>query len=571
MIDSNHTADTIQKLNHTDDVPAVDIYRHNGYIEALNSLREALNTNSSAILKGADGTGKTTLINELIEEYKQKDIPVILFNQPLARASQFFSQLAETLAVPKQQKELIHALHGTKEAGQVCLVVLDHEAINSSSDVIEALHQLCITSETTARSIRLIIVRNDYLSVHPEGTGESGFHKWIKNEITLPPLKIEDIEGYIGFLCNQEGITDCTPYEIGADKIMIGRTNGSIKQLHKMLIPLLRNEIISIDNVSIKSLNTQAAPSKHKIYPIIASIIVVIVFGIIYIVFSGNKPISDATINPDITTSPVQPQDETKPVPEQTEEIQTTQLEKQIELMPEEVKSQQVFQEEITKKVSALEQQLAEAVTENQKIKQELQKAAAEAENAQLAVSKQSAQIKENLAKGNQTIESEPDNSAPTIQESSKSVKAEISEAATSETTSKPAKEENSQTAPTVQQPLQIQASNLINQWIDAWQKQDYETYFTFYTTNFNGRYRTHQQWMKKRHDALTSPKWIKLSYDSITGLKRIGNKVQVDFWLNYEADNGYTDSTLKRLILIKSEGKWLIYKEKNLKIKHES
>ena len=44
-------------------------FRHKGYRKALDALREALNKENSVILKGVEGTGKTTLVSELIGEY----------------------------------------------------------------------------------------------------------------------------------------------------------------------------------------------------------------------------------------------------------------------------------------------------------------------------------------------------------------------------------------------------------------------------------------------------------------------------------------------------------------------
>lgn len=219
-------------------------YRHKGYKRALSALRNALQTESAVILKGVEGTGKTTLVTELISQYQHKGVPVVNLVQQLHKAPQLYAKLAEALEVPKQKKELINALRNTRNAGQFCLVVVDQEAINSSNEVADALKQLCLTSETTSGAIKLVVVRKDYLVIHTEQTPEADFHKWIDTEVVLDPLQTDDIEGYIYYLSAIRG-KSATPYEIGTDFIMIERTEGRISRLKALLLPLIHKDVIT--------------------------------------------------------------------------------------------------------------------------------------------------------------------------------------------------------------------------------------------------------------------------------------------------------------------------------------
>ena len=90
-------------------------YRHRGYKKTLNALRDALHQDSAVILKGVEGTGKSTLVAEIIGEYQHKGVPVVTFDKPLQKPAQLYAQLADSLSVPKQKKDLIRALRNTKK------------------------------------------------------------------------------------------------------------------------------------------------------------------------------------------------------------------------------------------------------------------------------------------------------------------------------------------------------------------------------------------------------------------------------------------------------------------------
>ncbi|WP_415894980.1 hypothetical protein ACMXYQ_13115 [Neptuniibacter sp. PT34_22] len=628
-------------------------YRHAGYKRALSSLREALNYENAVILKGVEGTGKTTLVGELISEFQHKGVPVAVFNDPLAKTSQLYSRLAETLEVPKQKRDLIKALRNTKEAGQFCLVVVDQQAINSDDNIVNALQQLCETSETTAGAIKLVVIRQDYMVLHPEAEGlqQADFSNWVNIEVTLDPLHTDDIEGYIYYLSAIKGIPP-TPYEIGTDFMMIEQTEGRISRLKAMLLPLIHKDVITRNDFTNKSSSTPSLASTNSgIFALGFAVIIAIGIGINHFFLSDSSdnstqvaengspifveskpkasvetpkavaPPSLATVekaqaaksssgnnleqldtlpalSPELEKGSLQAADAqpTKATTTDVGEVKaplsdpkgTRPVEEIASLPPAE------FQAEVNSKLTLLEEQLSAAIEENNRLKQALE-VAEKAELALAAETNQVPYIEETLlprvgaSQVSEKIEAVAENAseAPEVrtEESPAVVAQSIEEPTVTEEIVAPettvpvltsdTPETTQEEAPAIAQaaPIAEQESSLeqitahIEQWTNAWQAKDHETYANSYISGFNGAYKTHQRWLKKRHDALNRPEWIKLIREELQNIQEDENKVRVDFWLKYEAANGYKDKTLKRLTLVYNDNEWLIAKEQNIKV----
>lgn len=617
-------------------------YRHRGYKKALYALRDALDNQNAVILKGVEGTGKTTLISELMSDYQHKGVPVIRFSSKLTKVSQFYSQLADCLEVPKHKKDLIRALRNTKKAGQYCLVVIDQEAIESSADIAETLKQLCLTSETTARSIKLVVVRKDYLVIHTEGTPEADFHNWIKTEVTLDPLQTDDIEGYIYYLSAIKGLQP-TPYEIGTDFIMIEQSEGRISRLKALLLPLIHKDVITQRDFNKSEKGNKPLHSNHSGIIAFAFIIILAIgVGINHFIFSDtstpkevlagstkNAVPAEQTVFAESTASGNSNYTVTPPSISNIEKAEYTdlptldsgiaaneqtqlaekQLKEQLEATAQitpEIKSdndveittsipapqtqikqasedisaltQDEFQTEMKIRLLLLEQELTEAVVENNRLKIALLETKNEKTTAIIEKSQQ--QLPNPTKESSVTNDSQKILDSPVVSatEETEEKKTDLGltldsnkEAAidiASSETSKP--EVSVSISDAKKKPLSDleKASNAIVRWEGAWQAQNHEVYSNSYTSNFNGAYKTHQRWLKKRYDALTSPDWIKLSRSELTNIQQSNSDIKVDFWITYEADNGYKDKTLKRLTLTEVDGEWLISKEQNLQVK---
>lgn len=617
-------------------------YRHAGYKRALNSLREALNYENAVILKGVEGTGKTTLVGELISEFQHKGVPVAVFTDPLTKTSQLYSRLADTLEVPKQKRDLIKALRNTKDAGQFCLVVVDQQAINSDDSVVDALQQLCETSETTAGSIKLVVIRQDYMVLHPEAEGlqQADFSNWINIEVTLDPLHTDDIEGYIYYLSAIKGIPP-TPYEIGTDFMMIEQTEGRISRLKALLLPLIHKDVITLKDFTGQSESSSSIASTNSgLFALGFAVILAIGIGINHFFLSDTSDNSPNVAKNDtpIFAEPKTKESQSKPqivappsvasveeaeksnsaadnTSEQPNTLPALSPEKAIEPKQAVAETKQPisnkqdsrsleelttlppaeFQAEVNSKLSALEEQLIAAIEENNRLKQALEEAEQEqvkkteqvltsaetTQTAEISVALTEERPNEKTVEPSRNIEAISEGNLE-VAEHSDSNKTEEPFKAVSLSVEKPAEAEQiiaaeteaSSDATLIAPPVvKDNASPLdqvtahIDRWTSAWQAQDHETYAESYISGFNGAYKTHQRWLKKRYDALNRPEWIKLERGQMQNIQEEENEVKVDFWLKYEAANGYKDKTLKRLTLVYNDNEWLIAKEQNIKV----
>lgn len=589
--------------------PVTTPYRHRGYKKALYALRDALDNHGAVILKGVEGTGKTTLVSELISDYQHKGVPVVRLDTALTKPSQFYAELAECLQVPKQKKDLIQALRDTKAAGQYCLVVIDQEAIDSSVDVADALKQLCLTSETTAGAIKLIVVRKDYLVIHTGKTPEADFHNWIKTEVTLDPLQTDDIEGYIYYLSAIKGLPP-TPYEIGTDFLMIEQTEGRISRLKALLPPLIHKDVITRkDFVSSEHGNKPLHANHSGMIALAFALILALGVGINHFLFQ-NEPaeavaastttssvFAEAAPTASGTAAPndvsVTPPSVSKDAPKASNTIAATSdvtdtspntPAETIAAKPAAPISADAFQTEVKIKLLQLETELTEAKIENNRLQMALIEArkqqatpktqavpakaddkfveavmTAEAQNAVKNVEASSAE--DRSTQDTQTVASNA-TPAPTLAETPQTGDVQQEQQAPA-----PSAAQNKTATVAVEQSPLTEATALIDRWQHAWQAQNHEDYIFTYTATFNGAYKTHQRWLKQRHTALTTPEWIKLERGPFMNIQQTDSMVSVDFWISYEAANGYKDKTRKRLIIKNVDGEWLISKERNLEV----
>ncbi|EAR60406.1 ATP-binding protein [Neptuniibacter caesariensis] len=644
-------------------------YRHKGYKRALEQLRDGLTKENAVILKGVEGTGKSTLIAELVSEYEHKGVPVAVFRDALPKAAHFYAVLAETLGVPKQKNDLVRALRNTKEAGQFCFVVVDQEAINSSPEVENALKQLCIASETTAGAIKLVVIRKDYLVIHTDGTPEADFHNWINQEVTLDPLHTDDIEGYIYYLSAIKGIQP-TPYEIGTDFLMIEKTEGRISRLKALLLPLIHKDVITRKDIQGLSKPSVKVPKNNTaIFAVAFLVLLVAGVGLNHFILSDNS-VSQQTVPSEVVpvfanneqgqnlSKITPPSLSSTPAKTETSSIEssvinteeessggldslpqlntpevvadsvsssvkadpTSSLDTSLEITQEQTViskaspaagslSEAEFQNEVKNKLELIEQQLNDAIAENKRLKTalaEAQQAKVLAEDsnttAELAVSpgdnvvhtEQQPLPELAVVAGNETTLSKnstttrSEDTGPVTEDKIKEtvINSELPKQVLVDTEQKDepliekaesihdiitetSRQQLTEVNKVIEQPLTDleKATRVISEWQAAWQNQNHADYVAQYITGFNGAYKTHQQWLKKRHTALNKPNWIKLTRSDFIKTEEANGIVKIDFWLTYEADNGYKDKTHKRLTLEFSDDRWLISKEQNIKV----
>ncbi|MFT4861094.1 MAG: MSHA biogenesis protein MshM [Pseudohongiellaceae bacterium] len=107
-----------------------------------------------------------------------------------------------------------------------------------------------------------------------------------------------------------------------------------------------------------------------------------------------------------------------------------------------------------------------------------------------------------------------------------------------------------------------------IDGWLEAWADQDMDGYFASYAENFEPRYdESANRWRRSRTRVITRADSINLNLSEFSVVSKNDATVEVNFWLDYESPT-YSDSTLKKLVLSNSSGRWLILEEVNLQVR---
>lgn len=122
--------------------------------------------------------------------------------------------------------------------------------------------------------------------------------------------------------------------------------------------------------------------------------------------------------------------------------------------------------------------------------------------------------------------------------------------------------------SPTAPIPGQGSPRSAVNAWVAAWQSQTLQAYFDAYHPDFEPRYQSSvTAWHRNRERVIGNADWIKLELTDFETVSTSSERVEVQFWLAYESAS-YRDETLKKLVLVPVQGRWLIIEEVNLEVR---
>jgi len=103
-----------------------------------------------------------------------------------------------------------------------------------------------------------------------------------------------------------------------------------------------------------------------------------------------------------------------------------------------------------------------------------------------------------------------------------------------------------------------------VTDWANAWSAQDIDKYLQAYSTALIlPRKLNFSQWKDQRKDKLSKPKFIEVSLSNVKIVLNNDREAVVKFVQKYRADK-YQDKVRKKLIMSKSNGMWLIVKERS-------
>ncbi len=108
----------------------------------------------------------------------------------------------------------------------------------------------------------------------------------------------------------------------------------------------------------------------------------------------------------------------------------------------------------------------------------------------------------------------------------------------------------------------------LVDNWLNAWQTQNFGAYKDQYSADFSAKNNSsHSAWLAQRKKRIERPKWIKLFRTDLNFLPSSDSaKQRLNFTLTYSTPT-YKDKTFKQLTVERLSDGYKIVKEENLKV----
>lgn len=121
--------------------------------------------------------------------------------------------------------------------------------------------------------------------------------------------------------------------------------------------------------------------------------------------------------------------------------------------------------------------------------------------------------------------------------------------------------------------PLSVEQT--VSNWVDAWEGQALDVYFSSYHSEFEPRYHnSRSEWRQSRERVIGNANRISLELSDFTIISEDSSSIEVHFWLAYQSPT-YQDNTRKKLVLRKQSvstaeatDRWLIVEEVNLEVR---
>jgi hypothetical protein len=106
-----------------------------------------------------------------------------------------------------------------------------------------------------------------------------------------------------------------------------------------------------------------------------------------------------------------------------------------------------------------------------------------------------------------------------------------------------------------------------LQNWIAAWQARDVDAYFSFYYDEFfPSGFDSVSAWQENRRRNISNREWIEMQISELSINDIAESTKELQFWLAYQSP-GYSDRTLKQVLMRLTDQGWLITQETNLEI----
>lgn len=172
--------------------------------EALSCLTYGIqNRKGFVLLTGEVGTGKTTLINKLLEWLRREGISTAFIFNPRLSEDQFFEFMMADFGIPSDSPSksqillrLNHWLLERYRGGEAAVLIVD-EAQNLSASVLEEIRLLTNLETYTEKLLQIILAGQPELDLKLKQPELRQLRQRITLRCKTYPLSLEETEGYI--------------------------------------------------------------------------------------------------------------------------------------------------------------------------------------------------------------------------------------------------------------------------------------------------------------------------------------------------------------------------------------
>lgn len=172
--------------------------------EALACLTYGIQSRKGfVLLTGEVGTGKTTLINKLLEWLRMQQVATAFIFNPRMNVPQFLDYMMADFSIPCNSKSKSHVLRqlytwllDRYRAGETAVLVVD-EAQNLTDDVLEEVRLMTNLETTTEKLLQVVLVGQPEF----EQRLKQPQHRQLRQRLTLRaktyPLTLEETRAYV--------------------------------------------------------------------------------------------------------------------------------------------------------------------------------------------------------------------------------------------------------------------------------------------------------------------------------------------------------------------------------------
>lgn len=213
------------------------IYKTESHLEVVSNLKYCISQSKGlAVVTGEVGTGKTTTLRSVLQQFGPDILSVYLFN-PFVTVAEFFELFTEGLNLglsPGSSKsEVLTALStclARRHAKSLCTVLIIDEAHGLSMSVLEEIRLLANFETNSEKLLQIILCGQPELREILNQPGLRQLKQRVSLRCSIKPLHSYDIQNYIRFRLKTAGAARVNIFDPSAVEL-ISRASAGIPRV----------------------------------------------------------------------------------------------------------------------------------------------------------------------------------------------------------------------------------------------------------------------------------------------------------------------------------------------------